>query len=145
MVRPPSRCSAAAAAVQRGRACLPFLWRTFCRVSFLAFKPFLLALGVQAEIEAVDNYGATALHWAAQDGKNAVATQLVNANANVNAVTAYGSTPLHKAAYNGHALVADLLLAAGANPKAANKDGETPAQYAEQRGKRELAEHLRQA
>ena len=108
---------------------------------FLVFNGF----GGQAELEVVSGGGYTALHCAAQEGKDAVATQLVNANANVNAVTAYGSTPLHKAAYNGHAIVADLLLTAGANPKATDKSGMTPAQVAEQNGQRELAERLRQA
>ena len=88
----------------------------------------------------------TALNFAAGQGKDAVATQLVNANANVNAVNNNnGDTPLHWAAYNGHAIVADLLLGAGANPKAASKYGMTPAQYAEQTGHRELAERLRQS
>ena len=95
----------------------------------------------------MDNYGgSTALHLAAWQGKDAVATQLVNANANVNAVDNYtGDTPLHRAAANGHAIVADLLLGAGANPKAADKFGNTPEQDAEQGGHRELAERLRQA
>ena len=91
------------------------------------------------------NYGSTALHSAAEKGKDAVATQLVNANANVNAVNNIGNTPLHLAAYFGHSIVADLLLGAGANPKAANKSGKTPAQRAEQQGHRKLAERLRQA
>ena len=67
----------------------------------------------------MDNYGSTALHLAAWQGKDAVATQLVNANANVNAVDNTGDTPLHYAAAYGHAIVADLLLGAGSNPKAA--------------------------
>ena len=94
----------------------------------------------------MDNGGLTALHMAAWQGKDAVATQLVNVNANVNAVdNNYGFTPLNWAASYGHAIVADLLLGAGANPKAANKSGKTPAQDAEQQGHRELAERLRQA
>ena len=94
----------------------------------------------------MEDDGYTALHWAAREGKDAVATQLVKANVNVNAVTNNsGSTPLHMAAAYGHAIVADLLLGAGANPKAVNKLGRTPAQWAEQQGHRELAERLRQA
>ena len=96
-------------------------------------------------MEAVTNNGLTALHLAANEGKDAVVTQLVNVNANVNAVDNYGVTPLHRAAYFWRAIVADLLLGAGANPKAANKYGKTPAQDAEQQGHRELAERLRQA
>ena len=92
-----------------------------------------------------DGYGYTALHWASEKGKDAVATQFVKANANVNAVTNSVYTPLHLAAICGNAIVADLLLGTRANPKAANKIGETPAQYAEQQGHRELEERLRQA
>ena len=41
-----------------------------------------------------NNYGSTALHLAANEGKDAVVTQLVNVNANVNAVdNNYGDTP----------------------------------------------------
>ena len=94
----------------------------------------------------MDNGGSTALHWAAMEGKDSVATQLVNVNANVNAVNNFGDTPLHWAAFYGHAIVADLLLGAGANPKAANKSGMTTAQDAEQQGGHsELAELLCQA
>ena len=93
----------------------------------------------------MENNGYTALHVAAMEVKDAVATQRVNANVNVNAVTNDGFTQLYDAAYNGHAIVADLLLGAGANPKAADKYGKTPAQRAEQYGHRELAERLRQA
>ena len=46
----------------------------------------LNGFGGQAELEAVDSNGYTALHYAALKGKDAVATQLVNATANVNAV-----------------------------------------------------------
>ena len=69
----------------------------------------------------MNNNGSTALHQAAMQGKDAVATQLVNVNANVNAMNNDGYTPLHLAAYNGHAIVADLPLGAGATPKAADK------------------------
>ena len=73
----------------------------------------------------MDNNGQTALHWAARNGKDAVATQLLQAKANPNAANNDGNTPLHNAAYNGHAVVVDVLLQAKANPAAVNKDGET--------------------
>ena len=145
VVRLPSRSSAAAAAVKRGVCSLLFLWRLYIAVAVVRFCIVKWLWG-QAEIEAVNNNGGlTAIHFAAWKGKDAVATQLVNANVNVNAVDNSGNTPLHDAAVNGHAIVADLLLCAGANPKASNKSGKTPAQYAEQEGHRELAERLRQA
>ena len=91
-------------------------------------------------------YNDTALHYAAWYGKDAVATQLLQANASVRAVTSVnGSTPLHLAAYQGHAVVVDLLLQANADPTAADKYGYTPARYAEQGGHKDLAARLRKA
>ena len=76
---------------------------------------------------------------------DAVASQLLQANANVHAVNNYGETALHIAAWNGRARVADVLLQANASTTAVNKDGDTPVQNAEQTGHGELAERLRQA
>ena len=76
---------------------------------------------------------------------DAVASQLLQANANVHAVNNYGYTALHIAAGNGRARVADVLLQANASTTAVAKDGRTPVQYAERNGHGELAERLRQA
>ena len=71
---------------------------------------------------------------AAIKGKDAVATQLLQANANVNAANNFGSTPLHTVANNGHGVVVDVLLQANADPAAVNQYGVTPAQDAERGG-----------
>ena len=76
---------------------------------------------------------------------DAVASQLLQANANVHAVDNYGWTALHIAAWNGRGRVADVLLQANASTTAVNKYGLTPVQLAEQNGYGELAERLRQA
>ena len=57
-----------------------------------------------------------ALHFAAGNGKDAVAAQLLQANASVTAVDNNGWTALHLAAYNGKAQVVDLRLQARASP-----------------------------
>ena len=90
--------------------------------------------------------GCTALHRAGWTGDyDALASQLLHANANVHAVDNGGNTALHYAAANGHARVADVLLQANASTTAVDKDGDTPVQYAEQYGHGKLAERLRQA
>ena len=76
---------------------------------------------------------------------DAVASQLLQANANVHAVDNYGQTALHFAAGNGRARVADVLLQANASTTTVAKNGRTPVQLAEQYGHGELAERLRQA
>ena len=74
----------------------------------MGFRCF--GLGFQAELEAVDKNGSTALYCAARYGKDAVAKQLIEAKANVNAVANNGNTPLHGAAANGHVAVVDLQI-----------------------------------
>ena len=76
---------------------------------------------------------------------DAVASQLLQANANVHAVNNDGWTALHYAAATGRARVADVLLQANASTTAVDKDGLTPVQRAEQNGHGELEERLRQA
>ena len=76
---------------------------------------------------------------------DAVASQLLQANANVHAVDNNGYTALHGAAWYGRARVADVLLQANASTTAVDQDGRTPVQLAEQYGHGELAERLRQA
>ena len=76
---------------------------------------------------------------------DAVASQLLQANANVHAVDNDGQTALHLAARNGGARVADVLLQANASTTTVDKYGLTPVQVAEQNRHRKLAERLRQA
>ena len=76
---------------------------------------------------------------------DAVASQLLQANANVHAVDNDGWTALHIAAGKGRARVADVLMQANASTTAVDKYGLTPVQRTEQYGHGELAERLRQA
>jgi ankyrin repeat protein len=72
-----------------------------------------------AEIGAVDQNGATALHLAALNGMAETVKLLLAANPkpSVDAKTASGHTPLHCACLNGDESVVRLLLEAGADPK----------------------------
>ena len=74
------------------------------------------ALARGAPIDAVDENGATPLHWAAADGRGPAVAALLAAGAEVDARTYGGSRPLHWWAYrNGAAPVLEAFLAAGAN------------------------------
>ena len=55
------------------------------------------------------NNGSTALLYAAQEGKDAVATQLLQAKANPAAVNKYGQTPAQIAELRGHTELAARL------------------------------------
>ena len=76
--------------------------------------------------EARRQGGWTALHWTAERGHSAVASQLLAAGADARAANRVGVTPLHSAAEKNAATVAALLLRAGADPRAANAVGDTP-------------------
>ena len=109
------------------------------------FVVLWIGFDLQAEIEAGDDFNSTALHFAACEGKDAVAAQLLQAGASVSAVDNGGWTPLHVAAFNGKSSIANLLLQANASPTAVDKNGDTPEQYAKQRGHGDLAAMLLEA
>ena len=104
-----------------------------------------IGFDLQAKIEAGGDGNSTALHYAAYEGKDAVAAQLLKAGASVSAVNVYGQTPLHIAAYNGKSSIANLLPQTNASPTAVNKYGNTPAQDAKQQGYGDLAARLLEA
>ena len=86
------------------------------------------ALAAGADVNAVDDdEGDTPLHFASDNGHEAVVGALLAAEADVNAVNEYpGNTPLHNASRYGHEAVVDALLAAGADVNAVNEEGNTP-------------------
>ena len=86
-----------------------------------------IGFDLQAEIEAVGANNCTALHYAALEGKEAVAAQLLQAGSGVSAVDDDGSTPMHLAALYGKSSIANLLLQASASSTAVNKYGDTQA------------------
>src|SRR5690349_10021861 len=59
-----------------------------------------------ADVNAAQNDGMTALHWAAEHGDTDIAGMVLYAGANPGAVTRIGAyTPLHIASRNGNAAV----------------------------------------
>ena len=66
-------------------------------------------LHANANVHAVDNYGSTALHCAAWNGRARVADVLLQANASTTAVNKAGLTPVQYAEQNGHGELAERL------------------------------------
>ena len=91
-----------------------------------------LKLGVG--VNALDEYGNTALHMAVQqDNDPYMVSTLLRANANINAVRKDGNTPLHLAVLLGGLCAVEILLDANA-VILVNKAGKTPLQLAIDRG-----------
>ena len=86
----------------------------------------LALLKQQADVNAPQPDGATALHWAAYLADADTTALLIRAGARVDTPNNYGVTPLALAAANGHAAVLDQLIKGGADPNRAVRAGETP-------------------
>jgi ankyrin repeat protein len=95
----------------------------------------LALLNGQADVNAPQPDGATALHWAAYLEDPETAALLIRAGAQVSAPNNYGVTPLALASQNGNAAVLDHLLKAGADPNSAVRSEETALMLAARTGK----------
>ncbi|KFY80330.1 hypothetical protein V499_00804 [Pseudogymnoascus sp. VKM F-103] len=69
--------------------------------------------------------GWTALHWAAENGNELLASFLLDRNAEVEPKANDGRTPLHIAIWNCHQTVAEVLLERGAKPQTKDYQGRT--------------------
>jgi ankyrin repeat protein len=83
-------------------------------------------LSVGADVNAKDNYGATALYWASENGHVQVAKLLLEHGADIEAKDTLGDTPLHIACLNGHVAFVNELLSRRANTEAKTFQGSTP-------------------
>jgi uncharacterized protein len=102
-----------------------------------------LLLEHNADVNATQGDGMTALHWAAYLDNLPLTQMLLSAGARVSAVTRLGSiTPLFFACSNGSAAVADALLRAGADVNATKDAGTTPLMVAASSGSAELVRLL---
>jgi ankyrin repeat protein len=81
---------------------------------------------LNADVNAPDAEGMTALHWAAHWNDLDTVRLLLAAGAKAAAPNRYGVTALHEAATLGNAVMVNVLLRAGADPSASYGDGETP-------------------
>jgi ankyrin repeat protein len=88
-----------------------------------------------AEVNAAQADGMTALHWAVYHDDVQTAKLLVGAGADANAANRYGVTSLSLACVNGDAKLLELLLDAGADPAATLAGGETALMTASRTGR----------
>lgn len=96
-----------------------------------------------AQRDARDAAGRTALHHAARTDACAALVVLIDAGAEVNArAEASGETPLHLAVARGSVGAARLLLRAGADPNAQQRNSLTPLMLAAATNARAVAEML---
>jgi ankyrin repeat protein len=79
----------------------------------------------QADVNAGQADGMTALHWAAYWDDLQTAELLLEAGANASATNRYGVPPLWLACLNGNAELVERLLQAGADPNTSLRGGET--------------------
>jgi ankyrin repeat protein len=91
-------------------------------------------LAKKVNVNAPQNDGSTALHWAVQRGNAELINLLVRAGANVKAATREGVTPLWLASVNGDPQALGALLEAGADPNEKLPLGRTPLMIASRTG-----------
>lgn len=83
-----------------------------------------------ADVNQADQFGYTALMWAASHGNSEIAKLLVSGKADVNAQRRSGSTALMRAASKGNADITKLLVDNKADTKLTNGRGQTAADLA---------------
>jgi ankyrin repeat protein len=88
----------------------------------------------KADVNAPQNDGATALHWAVFKSNRELVDILLKAGANPKAANREGSTPLWLASVNGDAPIIEALLTAGADPNEQLPLGRTPLMTAARTG-----------
>lgn len=89
------------------------------------FDSVRLLLDGNADVNAAQVDGMTALHWAVYHNAPDVARRIVEAGADVQAKNRYGVTPLSLACQNGNENLVKLLLSSGADPNTSLPGGET--------------------
>lgn len=91
-------------------------------------------LAKKADVNAPQNDGATAVHWAAYRGDIELAEILLRAGGNPRAANREGATPLWLAAVNGDAAMINALLKAGADANEKLALGRSPLMIASRTG-----------
>ncbi|KAL0849199.1 hypothetical protein ABMA28_013537 [Loxostege sticticalis] len=101
------------------------------------------AKNITETVNAPDNSGYTALHYAARNGHIDICAILLKNGACINAQTRTGNaTPLHKAAAAGKAIAVKFLIDSGATVDMQDVDGKTALHKAVENNKFELVKIL---
>jgi ankyrin repeat protein len=96
----------------------------------------------EAELDAKDRLGNTALHYLCTADMADLAEKLIVAGANISIANNAGQTPLHLAAANGVLSTIRLLLDRGAKINAQDMEDKTPLIYAVENDMADAAEYL---
>jgi ankyrin repeat protein len=91
-------------------------------------------IAAKVDVNAPQNDGATALHWAVFKGDHEMAAMLMRAGANPKAANREGVTPLWLASVNGDGRMIRALIEAGADANEALPLGRTPLMLAARTG-----------
>ena len=95
-------------------------------------------LAQRVDVDAAQDDGTTALHWAAYLNDAETSAALIRAGARADAPNRYRVTPLALASQNGNTAIIEQLVAAGADPndpRQAVNAGETPLMHAARSGR----------
>lgn len=96
-------------------------------------------------VRTPDNFGFTALHYAARNGHHTICELLIHVGAEVNAQTRSGkATPLHKAAVTGKFDIIKLLINNNACPMIQDADGQTLLHRAAENKHKQVVDYLLQ-
>jgi ankyrin repeat protein len=101
------------------------------RLNDLETLKALIAKGV--DVNTVDEYGHTALWYAAHEGNVECSTALLDANADADKADNEGYTPLHQASHFGWVECVQILVRRKANVNALNNYGSLPLHLASMR------------
>ena len=86
----------------------------------------LAALNDEADVNACDSFGLTALHYFAEKDYEEMVRELLLRGANPNACSSFQETPLHRACRAGKTELVRVLLDNRADANARDKDQDTP-------------------
>eukprot|EP00744_Colponema_vietnamica_P007045 GILI01010177.1.p1 GENE.GILI01010177.1~~GILI01010177.1.p1 ORF type:complete len:256 (+),score=47.01 GILI01010177.1:61-768(+) len=111
-------------------ACASSIYCVEPEVPSMHFNIVLLLLNQGANVNVVDSFGSTPLHYACHQGAFDVAILLVQAKARINVANKSGHTPLHKACMSGNVLLVRFLLDYGADKDAVTHANWTPLMWA---------------